>query len=474
MESEKTMNGKRLLSFKILLSLAVIVAVCMLDTTATAQSSQSEQMAGDKDMQRLFDGIDSNREAHVAFLKERIKAQEYGEETLQALIAERFEELGCRTEVLRVLPSSIEMEHEFAADGSINDVERITVVGTYPGTGSGKTLLMYGHPDPVPMTAANTEGWTHDLFGGEIEGDRIYGYGVADDLEGIAIMTEALGALRSAGIRPGGDVYIGSATTKQNARGIIALLDKGYIADGCIYLHPEETGVGMKEIQQVTPGILNFQVTVEGMQPPTTNPGKTAFAHLGVNAIDKAFLIVQALKELDAERGERVHHEIIHDKVGRSTNLLITDISSEGNVPTKCVVRASISFPPTEKLKNIQKEVEDCIVEAAKWDPWLTEHRPSISWLFGGEGMELSGEHPIYKTVSNAIQTVTGEKPVSNPMHAASSIYNPYLYSGIPSVAYGPLAGDLTQNGLHDEWIDLPDYIRAIKVTAKIIVDWSK
>lgn len=78
--------------------------------------------------------------------------------------------------------------------------------------------------------------------------------------------------------------------------------------------------------------------------------------------------------------------------------------------------------------------------------------------------MNLSAEHPIYKTVSNAIQTVTGEKPVSNP----------YLYSGIPSVAYGPLGGNLTQNGLHDEWIDLPDYIRAIKVTAKVIADWTK
>jgi acetylornithine deacetylase len=230
----------------------------------------------------------------------------------------------------------------------------------------------------------------------------------------------------------------------------------------------------MKEIQNVTPGILNFRVTISGMQPPTKNPGKTAFAHLGVNAIDKAVLIIQALKELDAERGERVHHKTIHDKVGRSTNLLITDISSAGNVPTKCIVEASITFPPTEKLRNIRKEVEDCIIEASESDSWLNEHPPSILWVFGGEGMDLSIEHPICKTVSNAIQTVTGEKPVSNPMHAASSIYNPYLYSGIPSVAYGPLGGNLTQNGLHDEWIDIPDYIRAIKVTAKTIVEWCK
>lgn len=438
----------------------------------SAYRSPSKQMTNTKEIQGLFDKIDNNKEEHIAFLKELIKAQKDGEEAVQALVANRYEELDCKVEVLRVLPSSLKMEHEFAADEAINDIERITVVGTYPGAGKGRSLLMYAHPDPVPLTSANIRDWTHDPFGAEIEGDRIYGYGVADDLEGIAIMTEALSALRNAGIEPEGDVYLGSATTKQHARGIIALLDKGYRADGCIYLHPEETGLGMKEIQNVTPGILNFRVTISGKQPPTKNPGKTGFAHLGINAIDKAVLIIQALKELDVKRGERVYYKIIDDKVGRSTNLLISDISSEGNIPTKCLIKASISFPPTESLKTIKKEVKDCIIEVSESDSWLNEHPPSILWLFGGEGMELSVEHPIYKTVSNAIQTVTGEKPVTNPMHAASSIYNPYLYSGIPSVAYGPLGGNLTQDGLHDEWIDLPDYIRAIKVTAKVITDW--
>ena len=43
----------------------------------------------------------------------------------------------------------------------------------------------------------------------------------------------------------------------------------------------------------------------------------------------------------------------------------------------------------------------------------------------------------------------------------------------IPSVGIGPLAGDLTQAGGRDEWVDVKDYIRAIKICAQIIVDWS-
>jgi acetylornithine deacetylase len=468
------MKRKKRLSCGIFLSLALILMPCILKTTIISLRNQSKQMT-DTDIQDLFKKIDANSEKHIVFLKELIKAQKFGEEAVQALVAKRFEELGCKTEVLRVLPSSLKMEHEFAAEEVINNIERITVVGTYPGVGQGRSLLMYAHPDPVPITDTNIKGWTHDPFAAEIVGDRIYGYGVADDLEGIAILTEALSALRNAGIQPGGDVYLGSATTKQNARGIIALLTRNYHADGCIYFHPAESGDGLREIHAITSGILSFRITVTGKEPPTTEPGKTVFAHLGVNAIDKAALIKHGLDNLNNQRNERIYYKPIDDKIGRSTNLLINHMSSEGvGIPTKCIIGVSLTFPPFEKLKEIQTEVKNCIAEVTASDPWLREHPPSLVWLYGAEGMELPVEHSIYQTLSNAIQTVTGEGPFVNPLHAASSIFNPYLFSGIPTVGFGPLGGNLTQNGMKDEWVDLPDYIRAIKVAAISIVEWCK
>ena len=190
------------------------------------------------------------------------------------------------------------------------------------------------------------------------------------------------------------------------------MLNKGYQADGCIYIHPPESGVGLREIKAVASGVLRFRITVTGKQPPTTEPGKTVFAHLGTNAIDKAVLIKHALDRLNEQRGERIYYKPIDEKVGRSTNLLISQISSEGiGIPTKCTISASLTFPPFENLRQVQKEVVDCIAEAAESDPWLKENPPSIVWLYGVDGMELPVEHPIYQTVSNAIQTLTGEKP---------------------------------------------------------------
>lgn len=71
-----------------------------------------------------------------------------------------------------------------------------------------------------------------------------------------------------------------------------------------------------------------------------------------------------------------------------------------------------------------------------------------------------------------AVVEVTGVEPEVNPLHSASDTRTPELFSDIASVGIGPLAGDFTQAGGHDEWVDVEDHIRAIKICAKVIVDW--
>jgi acetylornithine deacetylase len=143
-------------------------------------------------------------------------------------------------------------------------------------------------------------------------------------------------------------------------------------------------------------------------------------------------------------------------------------------VPIECVIGASLTFPPNEELKQVQDEIEKTLQQAAETDPWLRDHPPILDWLFGTQGVEVPKEHPLYQTVSTAVAAVTGETPEVNPLHSASDIRNPALFRGIPTVGLGPLAGDFTQAGGHDEWVDVDDYIKAIKICAKVIVDWCQ
>ena len=81
-------------------------------------------------------------------------------------------------------------------------------------------------------------------------------------------------------------------------------------------------------------------------------------------------------------------------------------------------------------------------------------------------------DNPLYRLVADAIVAVTGQLPHVNPLHTASDIRNPIVQAGIPTVGLGPLGGNLTQNGLTDEWVDLEDYRRAVEVAAAIIDGW--
>jgi len=452
--------------------IAVIgMVLCAYPLRAAPAQDQSQ-------IEELFRAVDRNRESHLEFLQSLIRAQPDGEEAVQALVAARFEELGLEVEMLSLEPSTLSLDLEFAAEESIDMTERISVMGRLPGTGSGRSMLFFGHPDPEPMTEESIAGWDHDPFAGEVENGRLYGWGVADDLAGVAIMAEALAAVLETTGTPRGDILLGSTPAKRNARGIIALLDRGYHADASVYLHPAESEKGLEDIKAITSGMLRFRITVGGAPPDTPEPGQTAFAHMAVNAVDKARVVLNALSELGEDRAGRVFHPALDAAVGRSTNLLTSHVScgaagSTTKVPTECVIEGSTTFPPNELMPEVQREIMDAIDRAARDDEWLTDHPPEVEWLFGTQGVEVPSDHPLYRTVHEAVVEVTGVEPVVNPLHSASDIRNPKLFSDIPSVGIGPLAGDLTQAGGHDEWVDVEDYIRAIKICAKIIVDWS-
>jgi acetylornithine deacetylase len=455
----------------------LMITSALFFACGTGISGELEKKPGSQKEQDIYKNIEKKRGEHIAFLQQLIQAQKGGEEEVQSLVAAKFKELGCHVETLRIKPTNLKFKYQFAAARFIPDKKRISVVGTYPGTGKGRSILLFAHPDSEDVTSI--EEWTHNPFAGEIEGGKIYGWGVADDLSGVAVMTQALAALLDAGLKPGGDIILCSTPAKKNAQGVIALLSRGYRADASIYLHPAESGVGMREIKAIASGLLTLRIKIRGKSPETTEPGKTAFAHLGVNPISKANLIIQALNKLDEQRGKRIVHKALEEKVGRSTNLLVSYISSGDRdaltqVPGECTMGISVTFPPGEQLKKVQKEIQHCIEEAAEKDPWLRRYQPEIEWIFGSQGVEVPVGHPLYRTVSMSIQEVTGENPFVNPLHSASDIRNPNLFSDIPTVGYGPLGGNLSQNGRHDEWVDVSDYIRAIKVTAKTIWEWGK
>lgn len=424
---------------------------------------------------RLDRAAEAGGDRAVEFLRELIRLQAGGEAAVQARVAEAFAALGCTVERRRYRPAEIVLRDEFASEAAMAAEERESVLARLPGAGGGRSVIFFAHPDGEPFQADH--GWRHDPLAGEIAGGRLHGWGVADDLAGVATMVEALRLLRGAGLSPRGDVILASTPSKRHARGVHALLHGGVTADAAVYLHPAESGIGMREVKALAPGQLVFKVTVPGRLPPTQEPGHAAFAHLAVNPVDKACLVLEALRGLDARRGERVRHPALQDAVGRSTNLLVGDIRTLGDGRAARVAPAvrlscALAFPPGERLADVQAEVEAALREAAQADAFLREHPPAIAWLSGVTGAEVALDHPLWTVTSEAVRRGTGQAPEINPLHTSSDIRNPMVQSGIPCVGLGPLCGDLTQNGGRDEWVDVADYGRGVAVVAALIAGW--
>lgn len=426
--------------------------------------------------QKVWEKVDQRREAYIGFLRDLVRTSEGGEEATQQRVADEYRVLGCDVKVIRRDPRSLPIRHEFVDPSLVDSSERVSVVGKLRGAGDGRSILFWAHPDSSPVTG--TEDWEHKPFAGDVENGRLYGWGAADDLQGVAITACALEAVLAAGLKPAGDVILASTASKRHAQGIIAVLERGYMADAAVYLHPAESGMGLKDIKAVTCGTLNFRIAVSGRLPDTLEPGHAAFFHLAVNPIHKAWRVYQALQTLAEKRACEVHHPVLEEAIGRATNLGITYIhcGDEGRlsrVSPECVLAGSIIFPPGESAEDVQSQIIEAVQTAANGDDWLRENPPQIEWLRGvSRGTEVTVDHPLYQTAHRAILAVTGSEPRNYSLHTGSEIRNPTLHKGIPAVGFGPLAGDSTQIGGHDEWVDVEDYVRAIKVVASVVLDW--
>lgn len=419
--------------------------------------------------------IDGEQDAAVALLQALIARQAEGEAAVQDVVAARLAASGGAVERLAYDPAGVPLIDEFATTATAAPGERQSVVARYPAAGGGRSLLVFAHPDGEPLPPDT--GWRRDPFAGCIEAGRLYGWGVADDLAGVAIAIAAMDAIAATGIVLGGEVVVASTPSKRHARGISAVLHHGCDADAALYLHPAESGLGMTEIKAFASGQLEFCIEVEGRAPETTEPAHAAFAHRGVNALDKAVLLLAALHRLDGARAARVRHPLLEAAVGRSTNIMVSalqfgDVQHFARLPASLRLSGSVTFPPTERLEAVQAEVETALAAASAADPWLQAHPPRLSWLSGVSGMELPASDPLYRLVATAITELAGVTPHVNPMHTSSDIRNPAVLKGIPALGFGPLCGDLTVGGGRDEWVDVADYIRAIKVVALAILGW--
>ena len=430
--------------------------------------------------QSVDEAVESLRNDIISMYRELIRTRSYtGEEgEVQGIVARMLAGSGVDVDTF-IADFDIVSKHPEYAPSCLNlDTPkdkspyegRPNVVGKMVGTGGGRSLLLWGHIDSIP--AGSEEKWTYPPFAGKIVNGRIYGRGCADNKGGVLIAIGTVMALKRAGIKPKGDIYVASVVDEEigGAGGMLAVVLKGYRPDGAIYLHP--LGPGLRVVYRACSGGLSFKIKVFGKS------AHNKIGHTGINAIEKSLKIFNSLQELNIARSLLVKYAP-YDAFFEMSNLqpchthmtlgVIRGGIWPSQVPDQCEITCVIEFPPNETCNGVRTMIENRIEEVVKQDTWLVQHPPAIDWIWNFVPAETDENHFLVRKAVKVISRVKGEEPLVGGLPSFSDMRYLIKYGDIPTICFGPLGGNIHE---YDEWVDVEDLLRAIKIAAIMAVKW--
>ncbi|MBY4899033.1 M20/M25/M40 family metallo-hydrolase [Cupriavidus sp. AU9028] len=411
--------------------------------------------------QALTEFIDAHRPAQEAFLAELVKVPSDNPpgncDAHGARARQLLEGLGFTVEAHKV------PEEMVRASGMISATNLI-VRKTF-GTG-GPTIALNAHGDVVPPGL----GWTHDPYGAEVidteHGPSMVGRGVAVSKSDFATYTYALLALMQAqqqGAQFNGTVEL-HFTYDEETGGDIGpkyLLDQGLskpdfaISAGFSY-----------GITSAHNGCLHVEVTVRGKQ------GHAAMPHTGIDAIEAATHILQAVYGLRAQLATRKSKVPGIDCATLNVGLIKGGINTNV-VPDLVTFRIDRRMIPEELGFDAEGEIRSVVEQAAAQRPGI---QVSVERVILAEPLS---ELPGVERLIGALRAHAGEVFGTDiPVHGVPLYTDARHYTshGVPTVLYGAGPRTLMEARGHnsDENLRLDDLNRATKVVALALADLLK
>lgn len=363
---------------------------------------------------------------------------------------------------------------------------RHNLVGTLKGAGGGRSLALNGHVDTVPIT--QPERWSYGgPLSGAIEDGRVWGRGSCDMKGGLTAQFWAAKAIVDSGVKLKGDLLLQSVLgeeTMDHEIGTSNVVRRGHRADAGIVTEPTAPP-GILNVVPVTPGLLWVALTVRGKASHSSARYELVRtggrgAEIGVNAIEKGVILLQALQNLEEQWGQSKAHPLfspghftIHPGVitGGPEGILVPFLFSEF-----CTIEYAIWYPPDALVERVQHEIEEYVMAASQLDPWLKSNPPTFDWKLHWPPAETDVKHPIVETMLEADTDVRHHPAhIGSPesrIHGFCAVCDASFLNaqGIPSVIYGP--GSVLVAHAVDEHVDVNELVQAAKGLAVASMRW--
>ena len=284
---------------------------------------------------------------------------------------------------------------------------RPNVGARLPGAGGGRSLVLSGHVDTVPIGA---EPWTRDPFGGEIEGNRLYGRGSNDMKGGIATNLFVVEALRELDIRLAGDLVFESVVDEEfgGVNGTLAGRLMNFNADAAIISEP--TSLRVCPAQR---GGRTVQITFR-------SPNGGILATPRSSAVEQLRVFLNAIPDFQNDRLQRIEVPALYSHLVNPVPANVTRVhtaawgtSEPSNIPQVCRVEFFWQAMPGESLDDVDRQFLTWFHSVVASQPHVFALEPHIEhpirWL---PGSALSIDHPLTAELASAATEVLGKAPL--------------------------------------------------------------
>jgi len=347
---------------------------------------------------------------------------------------------------------------------------RPNVIVTHAAGPGPRTLMFEGHTDVV--TPGDISLWTHDPFGAEIVGRRMYGRGANDTKGNLAAMLVAMASLKRSAVPLSGPIVGGVLCDEEDQMiGVRHFIEKGH-ADritAAVICEPQD---GMICTSQK--GALRARFTISGKMSHGAMPLS------GLNTAPAVAGVIQGLHHLEEAAAKTLGRDEHLGWPSFTPTVIQAPASGAGQlnvVPGEAQVLVDIRTIPPQSHTSI---VSDLKRLAAEVQQGVCAHYGAYDRLLGVErcrdltaGLEILTDRPCTRTDPSdpvvrsadwATRTVTGKNPVYGGVPGATDGTFLWAVKHIPIVTMG--AGDRQVPHQKDEWVDLDQLVETVKIYA--------
>ncbi len=409
------------------------------------------------DIKTIQDVIEKKHTATTRFLQRFVQEESSkgNEAKAQAIVIEKCRELGLELDIW-----DIDLEtFQFSGVKPESLVGNPNVVGILKGTGQGRSLLLHTHVDVIPH--GHVDDWSFPPYSGKLLNGKLYGRGASNMKAGTTAVLLAIEILKELNIDLKGDVIFQSVIDGESGGlGTKAALEKGYLADGAIIPKPSN----MKFFHNQK-GSSSFRLSVKGR----ATHGGTNFQ--GVNAIDKAYEVIQHLKVFEGRRNKK-QEELLNESLFLPVHIGKIDTESiSAQVPDSVMLEGHIFMAPYENVASVEEELENCVNRLNSEDEWFQQNPILVSWLdYRNYPYSLDENHPFLETLKKSYQYISKDQFVTGtaPWGTDSS----YLAEkgGMPFLVWGPGAIEVAYET--NEFVELDKIWLYAEVLVHFIINW--